>query len=410
VEVGVGGSTIGDPGVLGDDYPTGYEAFYCMKYDVTQGQYVDYLNSLPPDVAAGRSCLGTEVGCDYPMPRGSERGGLTISVSGWPTAAGEDEASRKTKKAAADPGKAQGALNLADELLEEADRAEAERAEAELAAAEGKGKEAGPAPGANKLPPVYSARLPFRSCSGISRSDMYAYAIWTGMRPMSELEFEKARRGARNPVPHENDTGTTNGAPADVTKDMVDRESPAERFLRGNSAGGYGSPMTVFRVGCFATPTSDRVAANATYWGILEFAGNAVSALRRGFQGSHGDGTSPAGKPDAPLKRYNAPCTAPEDWPPRIGSRDGNDRMWVSTEYMNGRFVWNRARLVISADNRVKKPAPKTGAAKAPSCCGSVPAVGVRGPAAPRADPTGFACCGRGLQPRERARPAQDRG
>ena len=373
VEVGVGGSTIGDPGVLGDEYPTGYEPFYCMKYDVTQGQYVDYLNSLPPDVAAGRSCLGTEVGCDYPMPRSAERGGLTITVSRWPEEVREGEA---PKKITADPGKDLGLLDLADQVMAEADRAEAARAEAARAEAERKAKEASPAPVAIKLPPVYAARLPFRSCSGISRSDLYAYAIWTGMRPMSELEFEKARRGARNPVPHENDTGTTNGAPADVTKDMVDGNSPAERFLRGNSAGGYGSPLTVFRVGCFATPTSDRVAANATYWGILELGGSVVSALRREFRGTHGDGTAPAGKPDAALRRYNAPCAGPEDWPKRIGGRGGNDRTWINNEYIDGRFVWNRARLVISAENRVKKAAPKTEAANVPSPAGAARSAG----------------------------------
>ncbi|MFZ4395779.1 MAG: SUMF1/EgtB/PvdO family nonheme iron enzyme [Kiritimatiellia bacterium] len=360
VEVGVGGSSIGDPGVLGDEYPTGYEPFYCMKYDVTQGQYVDYLNALPPDVAAGRSCLGSEVGCDYPMPRGLERGGLTISLSGGPTAADESEASSKQGRAGS--GKAKGGGLDMDQMIEEAERAEAARAEAARAAEERKGKEAGSASVAIKLPPAYSARLPFRSCSGISKSDMYAYAIWTGMRPMSELEFEKARRGARNPVPHENDTGTTLGASADVEKDMVDCGSPEEGFRRGNSAGGYGSMQTVFRVGCFATPTSDRVAANATYWGILELGGNVVSALRRDFRGTHGDGTSLAGKPGAALQRGNAPCIAPEDWPKRIGGRGGNDRTWINNEYIDGRFVWNRARLVISAENRIKKAAPKTGA------------------------------------------------
>jgi hypothetical protein len=207
---------------------------------------------------------------------------------------------------------------------------------------------------------------------------MYAYAIWTALRPMTELEFEKARRGARNPVPHEYSNGTTNGARSDVEKDMVDIEQPTERFRRGNFGGGYGSPLTVFRVGCFASPTSDRVAANATYWGILELGGNVVSALRRDFRGTHGDGTAPAGKPDAPLNRHNAPCEAPDDWPKRIGARgthDTNHRMWVNSEYMDGRFVWNRARLVVSAENHVKKTIPKTEAASKPASASASPST-----------------------------------
>ena len=50
-------SSVGSPGALNDEYPTGYEAFYFMKYPLTQGQYADFLNSLPPDVAAGRAWI-----------------------------------------------------------------------------------------------------------------------------------------------------------------------------------------------------------------------------------------------------------------------------------------------------------------------------------------------------------------
>jgi formylglycine-generating enzyme required for sulfatase activity len=33
------------------DYPKGFRAFYAMKYEITQGEYTDYLNSLPQDMA-----------------------------------------------------------------------------------------------------------------------------------------------------------------------------------------------------------------------------------------------------------------------------------------------------------------------------------------------------------------------
>ena len=33
-------------GTLSTSYPTGYNAFYCMKYGITQMQYVDFLNTL----------------------------------------------------------------------------------------------------------------------------------------------------------------------------------------------------------------------------------------------------------------------------------------------------------------------------------------------------------------------------
>ena len=38
----------------GSGFPKGYNAFYVMKYEITQGQYVDFLNSIASDQAANR--------------------------------------------------------------------------------------------------------------------------------------------------------------------------------------------------------------------------------------------------------------------------------------------------------------------------------------------------------------------
>jgi hypothetical protein len=78
-------------------------------------------------------------------------------------------------------------------------------------------------------------------------------------------------------------------------------------FYGGAARGGVsavpGSPM---RAGIFTTPDSGRIAAGASYWGILELSGNvreqvvSVSDVKgRAFQGTHGPGT-----PDVPA-----------DWP-----------------------------------------------------------------------------------------------
>jgi hypothetical protein len=78
-------------------------------------------------------------------------------------------------------------------------------------------------------------------------------------------------------------------------------------FYGGAARGGVsavpGSPM---RAGVFATPESGRIAAGASYWGIMELSGNVreqvVSAAEpkgRTFRGTHGAGT-----PDVP-----------DDWP-----------------------------------------------------------------------------------------------
>jgi len=342
--------SVGSTGALNDDYPTGYEAFYCMKYDLTQGQYVDFVNSLPPDVAAGRAFVSDEVGCDYPL--GSEDVTIKVDLGPqyMPMMVREKAGLTITVSTLADERRGQGVLNpkvleagmgvalegpdsdpLMDDLLGDMDRKEAVAKQKKIAT----------------VPPVYSARLPFRSCSGISRQDLYAYAVWSGMRPMTELEIGKAGRGPRNPVPIENNTGTNYGMAADSLKDLVDVGLPTERYARGNHAGGYGSPLTVFRVGCFATPTSDQLAAGASYWGILELGARVISVLNRDYRGTHGDGTTSAGKPGGSTARYLAPFDAPPDWPTRT---------W---EYIAGRMVWDRGRLVISAKNRTRKAAPQ---------------------------------------------------
>lgn len=76
-----GNNTIGETGSLDDDYPTGFNAFYMMKYSITQQQYVDFLNTLTyyqqneridesPDDAEGK------------FTNGSDRHSIKIQTSG----------------------------------------------------------------------------------------------------------------------------------------------------------------------------------------------------------------------------------------------------------------------------------------------------------------------------------------
>ena len=65
------------PATFHNDYPTGYDAFYFMKYPLTQGEYAAFLNSLPPDLAAKRAFVSG----DGPRPgpdNSAEAWGLSI--------------------------------------------------------------------------------------------------------------------------------------------------------------------------------------------------------------------------------------------------------------------------------------------------------------------------------------------
>ena len=61
-------------GPIPADFPSGYDAFYLMKYEVTQGQYVDFLNTLPASDATERA--------PYPSAEYTERGGSIRLVEG----------------------------------------------------------------------------------------------------------------------------------------------------------------------------------------------------------------------------------------------------------------------------------------------------------------------------------------
>lgn len=45
---------VGNGGTLAITYPKGYNSFFCMKYEISQGQYADFLNNITQDAAANR--------------------------------------------------------------------------------------------------------------------------------------------------------------------------------------------------------------------------------------------------------------------------------------------------------------------------------------------------------------------
>jgi formylglycine-generating enzyme required for sulfatase activity len=213
----------GDDGLLDNtDYPTGYKAFYCMKYEISQGQYADFLNTLSSMQNKNR----------FENNNGKFRN--TISETG-----GGHRVSAK-----------------------------------ELA------------------------------CNYLSVMDGMAYADWSGLRPMTELEFEKACRGPLNAVAGEYAWGNTDIASKPYTLKNAGRsdETVATHYAtapKGNVA--YRTSQHLIRGplrgGIFTTATSTRTEAGATYYGIMEMSGNLYEKLvtlanpaGRRFKGTHGDG------------------------------------------------------------------------------------------------------------------------
>jgi formylglycine-generating enzyme required for sulfatase activity len=248
---GLGGNTFdcandGCLGGSGDDFndlasqalpasfPKGYKAFYCMKYEMTQQQFVDMLN-----------CLTTTQQSTYLTQTG------TFFFSG----------------------------SLADNRYD-----------------------------ITQSGGVYTTANPNVPMIFLDWIKAAAYADWAALRPMTELEFEKACRGFENPLVNEFAWGNAN---VDLSDNLVlantglENENITSGFDNGGINGnawmrtGGQTMANVARVGIFAANLANngRITSGSSVWGIMELSGNAweraVSVGHpegRKFNGLHGDG------------------------------------------------------------------------------------------------------------------------
>jgi four helix bundle protein len=232
-------------------FPKGYQAFYIMKYELTQGQYRDFLNTLT------RAQQATRV---ETTPIGSG----TTSVTNRYVMSGTSTLQYRNGI------RCDAMVPTSKPILFYCDL-------------NGNGISNEPADGE------------FIAANYMSSADLAAYADWAGLRPFTELEFEKAARGPANPVANEYAWGT-----AGITASALGPANPgANNELAANGAnclysGGVSGPM---RAGFAATSNSLRYNAGASFYGVMELSGNlwersitVGDATSRLFTGLHGDG------------------------------------------------------------------------------------------------------------------------
>jgi hypothetical protein len=187
-------------GIIPDDFPKGFQAFYIMKYELRQGQYADFLNCISSTATQQRANFG---GKSYYSSRG------TIIAEN------------------------------------------------------------------NK----YMAGSPERPCNYVSWDDAAAFADWAGLRPMTELEFEKTCRGPMTPLAHEFPWNTNNKNKlqriVDTNDELVWQNALNESLLNENNRDQFG----------------------ASYYWVFDLAGSLWErcitigdSTGRAFKGSHGDG------------------------------------------------------------------------------------------------------------------------
>ncbi len=237
-------------GELTSAFPKGYGGFYLMKYELSQAQYADFLNLLSPAQLLARM---------PDFPAGSNRNGIM-----------QFQATNES-----DPQSSRYVCNAHQDLLAN-----------------------GTDDGQN------------RACNWLSWDDLAAYLDWAALRPVTELEFEKACRGPLAPVPLEFAWGTDSIVDANTPlQDGMATESVAETATLGAGLGshGYAGPQGPLRCGFGAHGSSDRLQAGAGYYGHAELSGNlwefcvTTRAPGLGYDGAVGDGNlSDAGAADVP--------------------------------------------------------------------------------------------------------------
>ena len=190
-------------------WPNGYSSFYIMKYEVSQGQYADFLNMLKATDATARF----ESHTDYEH---------TITYTS---------------------GSAYGLR--------------------------------------------YAASKPTRASAYLSWDDVRAYASWAALRPMTEMEFEKAGRGTSSgtffkavyPWGSDNpDTGNVLYCPLGHVSPYDAWKYYANYYDGGSNANTYDGPTNVgnYLAGSIESPVITRTTAQAgaSPYGVADLAGN----------------------------------------------------------------------------------------------------------------------------------------
>lgn len=283
-----GANQIGAVGSLPAAFPKGYNAFYAMKYAITQKQYRDFLNKLTRVQQGSRTSITGIGNFNNNSSAPVNRNGIRIS---------------------SDPG---GSLSkIFDCDLNN----------------NGVG---------NELDDGGHIE-----CNWLSFYDLQSYCDWSGLRPMTELEYEKACRGTLNPYPDEKAWGNTNVFSATgIMNSGLGSEAPTNPTITNVAYGNTSGVQGPLRVGCFAGATTTREQAGATYYGIMEMSGNSwewvvdvANGTSRAYTGLHGDGVlTSAGNYDQ------------TDWPSRGGWRGG---AWSATA-ANWLNVSDRTSAVIN--------------------------------------------------------------
>ncbi|MBN1913788.1 MAG: SUMF1/EgtB/PvdO family nonheme iron enzyme [Candidatus Omnitrophica bacterium] len=248
------------PFTIPEEFPKGYKAFWIMKYELSSRQFVDFLNTLTRKQQQNmvESDISGDVITNYYVKTNTEDEHLRNSIVCSKTGNGTTE------------------------------------------------------------PVKFYTYAPARTLNYTSWSNIAAFGDWSGLRPITELEYEKASRGPKEAVVDEGAWGTTDVGRVQ-TFDGADGSGYEikipEKGLVNACLGGGIAPFDVGKKTKpdnpgFEGPISgeilentrhegipERIGYGASYYGVMNLSGNVWERcvtighkLGRQFTGIHGDG------------------------------------------------------------------------------------------------------------------------
>lgn len=264
---------------LGVNYPKGYAGFYVMKYETSQEQYVEFLNA------------------------------LTLTQQKAHVTNNNFEQMKRGEYVFGDRNRPNNRNGIV--FVEQ----------------KGKG---GPAVFGNNLNPANDLFATddgqTLACNYLSPYDMLAFCDWSGLRPISELEYEKACRRPYPQIPEKGEyawNASSGVTPLTGFSDLLylgaEREQAANNNKNVNSGNHLNGPV---RCGLFATSGTNQSQSGATYWGVMDMSGNlwemcynatanGAKFVANNFNYSHGNGE---------LNAAGATDIAATYWPVVVGA------------------------------------------------------------------------------------------
>lgn len=115
------------------------------------------------------------------------------------------------------------------------------------------------------------------SANFLSPADLMAYLDWAALKPMNEIQYEFYCRGNAAAVPGEYAWGSTMKTAANLN--ISASGGPDETPTNVGSDGLFRRSIDPMRTGAAATSTTNRSQAGASYWGIMDLSGNVAEMV-----------------------------------------------------------------------------------------------------------------------------------